>query len=323
MSDNVEDLWLIGTGYMAEEYTKVLDSMGVKYRVIGNTRISVEHFREKMGIEAYCGGVKQYIKEHCGSVPEYAINAVDCLKLYEITRELILAGVKKILVEKPGSVSLDEFCKLKELADVHRAEVYIAYNRRFYSSVIKAKEIIAADGGVRSACFEFTEWRHVIEKTSHPDVIKQKQFLMNSSHVVDLVFHLIGKPRELNSVVKGENCIDWHQVGSIYAGSGITNNDIPFSYHANWDAPGRWGVELLTKHHRLFFRPLEKLQIQENGSVNIVDCILDDKFDCKYKPGLFKEVEAFINEKEKKVLCTLSEQIKCLNYYRVISGEEY
>ena len=40
----------------------------------------------------------------------------------------------------------------------------MAYNRRFYASTMKAREIIQSEGGVRNFHFEMTEWAHVIGK---------------------------------------------------------------------------------------------------------------------------------------------------------------
>ena len=45
----------------------------------------------------------------------------------------------------------------------------VGFNRRFYSSVLKAKDIIHEDGGVKSFFFEFTEWSHVIAGLKNPD----------------------------------------------------------------------------------------------------------------------------------------------------------
>ena len=42
-----------------------------------------------------------------------------------------------------------------------------------------------------------------------------------------------------------------------------------FSYFADWEAPGRWGLEVLTRKRRLIFRPMEQLQVMPLGSVKI------------------------------------------------------
>ena len=90
--------------------------------------------------------------------------------------------------------------------------------------------------------------------------------MANSTHVVDLAFFLGGAPEKISSYVGGK--LDWHPNGSIFSGAGITKNNTLFSYNANWEAPGRWGVEVITNKSRLILRPLEKLQIQKIGNLD-------------------------------------------------------
>ena len=49
-------------------------------------------------------------------------------------------------VEKPGGLSSTELDLKASTIDAN-ASIYIAYNRRFYASVIQAKKIIREDGG--------------------------------------------------------------------------------------------------------------------------------------------------------------------------------
>ena len=78
--------------------------------------------------------------------------------------------------------------------------------------------------------------------------------------MVDLAFNLGGIPKELSSFTAGS--LDWHPSAAVFSGAGISENGAPFNYRANWESAGRWGVEVLTKEHKLILRPMEKLQIQ-------------------------------------------------------------
>lgn len=95
------------------------------------------------------------------------------------------------------------------MAKQKEANVFYAYNRRYFASVLKAQEIIAEDGGVKSFNFEFTEWGHVIEKSGHSAEDLSNWFYANSSHVVDLAFFLGGTPTQMNCVTAGE--LTWHK----------------------------------------------------------------------------------------------------------------
>jgi predicted dehydrogenase len=320
MSNNVKNVLLVGAGNMAAEYMKVLDALGAEAVIVGNRKESVDAFNEKTGKHAVSGGVEQFLKDNETSF-EFAIVAVNASKLSEATKHLINANVKNILVEKPGGLKKSDFDELLKLADEHHANVYIGYNRRFYASVSEAKKIIEEDGGLLSFNFEFTEWPHVLEKRSHPDEVMQRMFFCNSTHVADLVFYLSGFPKELKTQRSGG--LAWHKAGSVYSGCGVTERDIPFTYQANWEAPGRWGVELLTKQHRLYLRPLEKLQIQNKCSVAIDSCDIDDKIDKDFKAGVYAETKAFLTGEGAEKLCTLAAQRKHMDVYEQISGEDY
>jgi hypothetical protein len=88
--------------------------------------------------------------------------------------------------------------------------------------------------------------------------------------------------------------LDWHPSASVFNGAGITDTGALFSYHANWEAPGRWSVEVLTKEHRLILRPLEELQVQNLGSVSVEKMEIADKLDKSYTPGFYRETESFL-----------------------------
>jgi predicted dehydrogenase len=222
------------------------------------------------------------------------------------------------LVEKPGGMNLNEIEKLNTLANEKNANVLVAYNRRFYASTLKAIKIIEEDGGVSSFQFEFTEWAHVIEPLKTPIPIKNKWFLANSSHVVDLAFYLGGKPKEISCYKSGN--LSWHNT-SKFSGAGITNDEAVFSYHANWAAPGRWSLEILTNKHRLYFKPMETLQVQKLGTVNILPVDINDSLDKAFKPGLFLQTKSFLNN-EFNNFCKINDQLDAMKYYNQMSGYE-
>jgi predicted dehydrogenase len=309
-----EDIMLVGAGPMAIEYAKVLQAMNIRFVVVGRSEKSATKFFELTGIKVFQGGLGQYIKTNV-KLPPQAIVCVTENNLGEVTRELLRKGVKSVLVEKPGGLTSDDIQQTAVMAKNARAEVFVAYNRRFYASVKKAREIIEADGGVLSFHFDFTEWSHVIAGLEKAPGVKEEWFLANSTHVIDLAFYLGGKPTEISCFALGG--VDWHPSASIYSGAGKTNKGALFSYHANWEAPGRWSLEIMTRNHRLIFKPIEKLHIQKTGSVVIEECSLNDDMDTSFKPGLYRQVSSFLEKKES--LITVSDQIELLKHYSAIS----
>ena len=302
---------LIGAGPMAVDHSKVLDALNVEYTVIGRSKNSAMKFESATGHRVVQGGLAKYISS-VDQVPNQAIVSVGVEELAESTKLLILKGVKYILLEKPAGLTIKEITDLSKVAKNYNATVYVAYNRRFFSSVLNAQKIIQEDGGVQNFTFEITEWGHTIEPLEKAPGVKENWFLGNTSHIVDLAFHLGGLPKSINCYTSGK--LPWHNRSAIFAGSGESQNGALFSYQGNWGAPGRWSLDIITQRHRLIFKPLEKLQIQQLGSIAIEEILLDDKLDHNYKSGLYMQFKSFIQGANNN-LCSLEEHVKnCLFY---------
>lgn len=312
----MSQIWLVGAGGMARHYDKVLRSLGVSYDVIGRSDHSAVQFERGTGRPVVRGGLEKYLKSGM-KPPDQAIICVGVESLASTTRQLLSAGVRHILVEKPAGLSPMEIKELNNLSIASNATVIVAYNRRFYTSVVMAQKLIAEDGGVTSYNFEFTEWSHLIRGLAKAPGVKEYWFLGNSTHVVDLSFYLGGIPKEISCYTSGG--LDWHPSASAYAGAGISETGAIFSYQANWAAPGRWSVEVLTKARRFGFRPLEKLQIQQIGSVALESVEIDDSLDREFKPGLFLQTRNFL-EGRFEGMCSLGEHCAKLPIYCRMAG---
>lgn len=296
---------LIGCGEMAVSYAQVLQALGQPFDVIGRRPEACAAFAAKTGHVPAAGGIEAAVSR--GGISHHsAIVAVDVESLADVTQRLIAAGVRRILVEKPGGLDLVQISATANLASSHGAEVYVAYNRRFYSSTRKVEALLAEDGGSRSLSFEFTEWSHVIEPLPTPLRVKHQWFLANSTHVCDLAFFLAGFPRTLTALTAGT--LPWHPLGSIFVGCGETSTKTLFSYHSNWESAGRWGVEICTDKRRLLLRPLESVSQQLRGQLTLTALDLDDALDKKFKPGLFAQVTAFLDRDSSRLL-SISEQM--------------
>src|SRR3989338_1059430 len=173
-------LLLVGAGYMGKEYAKVLKAQKVDFVVVGRSQESVDLFKNEVGIDAASGSVEMWLKAN--PVPQKSIIAVTEDQLGIVTKNLINSGCKSILVEKPGGLDTNDIKKVAKLAKRKMSNVYVGYNRRFYSSVQKAVEIIKQDGGVSSFVFDFTERSYVVETLKQSLKIKKKWFLHNSTH---------------------------------------------------------------------------------------------------------------------------------------------
>lgn len=307
--------WLIGVGPMGRDYYKVIKGLGEPVKVIGRGEQSAAKFEAATG-QSVSHGSLDLILENEGA-PERAIVAVSIDNLSQVASALIRAGTKRLLLEKPGALNRAQLAALAALAAAHEATVMIGYNRRFHAATLAAEAMIAEDGGATSCVFEFTEWAHTITPLQLAAETKQNWMYSNSSHVSDLAFYLCGLPAEMAAYHGGG--LDWHSIAARFVGAGVTERGVFFSYHADWEAPGRWGVEVMTRKRRFIFRPMEKLQIMPIASTAVEMVALDYSLDQNYKPGLFLQTQAFLAGDDRR-FCTLAQQEKNLAVYGRMAG---
>jgi predicted dehydrogenase len=264
-------------------------------------------FAEKTGITPSTGTLVEQLSS-LRELPSVAIVTVNAMHLAQVSTELAEAGVRRLLVEKPAALDGSELDELGAAAARTGADLRIGYNRRYLASVIRAREIIAEDGGALSAKFDFSEPSRRIAGLDKPQRELDTWFYGNSSHVVDLALHLAGDPVEVTGRVAGG--VSWHPKAGTFVGMGHTSSGTLLSWHANWIGPGRWGVEVITPERRLILQPLESLRVQDHNGFteNPVDLGVDSEGGLK--PGLRKQVEAFLDGTDDEHLLDLPAHIK-------------
>ena len=156
-------LWLVGSGSIALEYAKVLNELKVKYFVIGRGKQSAQRFNSITKTDVFVGGLSKFLSTK-PQIPNKVINCVSIEQLKSTSLELLKYGVKNILLEKPGGCSIQEINELNKNSKKRRADIRIAFNRRYFASTQKLKKLIKRDGGVLSFNFDFTERTDLIEK---------------------------------------------------------------------------------------------------------------------------------------------------------------
>ncbi len=310
---------VIGSGLMAQEYVKVLGGLDVSFDVVGRGVESAEVFYNETGVSVVAGGIDNFIEATSVTSYSHFIVATNVTQLFGNVVSLLKAGAKNILVEKPCVLEQYQLTELQELAEEEGGNVYIAYNRRFFSSVIKAKQLIEEDGGLEMVKFDFTEWSHVIEKLEKDPLEKERWLLANSTHIIDLAFFFSGTPKELKTVVAGS--LDWHPSGQVFAGVGVSEKGVVLSYGSDWGSAGRWWVELFTPKRKLRLCPVETVVETIRGTVveNAVE--FDDSLDKEYKPGLFLQTKSFLNGDDCD-LKSLDQLLTSFHFYCQMAGYE-
>ena len=171
---------MIGAGVMAHDYLKVLEGLEQEVIVIGRSEENCQKIRDIYSCEVVSGGIQKFLNTK-PEIPQKVIVAVGIEALKDTTIKLLNYGITDILLEKPGVGYASEIDELSQVAKQKDARVLLAYNRRFYASVVKAMEIIKEDGGLSSFNFEFTEWSHMIGDLVKEEAEHQNWFLGNDN----------------------------------------------------------------------------------------------------------------------------------------------
>ena len=312
---------LVGAGPIAIAYARVLAAMGRSFITVGRSDSSAERFAAQTGVMPLTGGLAGHVSGGAMASVTHAVVAVPIPELARAVALLVDHGIKNILVEKPAGASRAEISALAREVRLSGASIFVAYNRRYFASTAAARQLIEEDGGVTSFHVEFTERVARMKLEAWSPTVLANWFFANSSHVVDLAFHLGGRPCELSGSVQGG--LDWHPSGAVFHGSGRTLNGATFTWHANWLSGGNWGIDLRTRRRRIVMQPLESIQIQGPLDNALQPMIIDDSRDRDFKPGFYGQVSAFLSERPGEThLLPLAEHARAVEaeYAAILGG---
>lgn len=310
-----ESICIVGSGKMAGEYARTLTALKKNFFIIGRDKKELNFFYRKYGVKVYHGGLKKTLLKEIMINSVIVATTID--NLAECCCDLINHGATNILLEKPGALSINSLKKIKRLSLKRKVKIHIAYNRRFYQSIITLKRMIKKDEYITSCFFDFTEKTASIEKSNLSKKVKSKMIYSNSSHIFDLVFYLCGYPKEIKSFINRK--LDWHPSAACFSGSGKTNKNIIFSYFADWGSAGRWKIDLRTNKRNYILQPLEDLCLMEKNNFKVVKIPNSSKLDKLYKPGIYLQTKAFLSE-DFKNFCSIDDQILNFKYMKKVGN---
>jgi len=295
---------IIGSGYIALEYVKALKKLKIKnIEILSKSENSLDN-KVLSEYKIIFGGFEKKI--NLIEKKDLTIIATPINLLVKAATLAIKSGQENILIEKPGSLFKTDLIILEKL--IKKQKVRIAYNRLFYPNFQKLKILSKIDGGITSCKFDFTEWVHTIPFGKYKKDVYRRWGISNSLHVISMAMELIGMPKKITTSQHGN--LKWHPTGSIFVGNGISEKNIPFSYHANWEGGGRWGIEVVTKKNVYRLSPLEKLFVLKKGTTEWKEIQIKNIFP-KIKMGLAEEIVIMLND-------ALEKQLKMVTIKRAI-----
>jgi len=294
---------LIGGGEISNQYLDALLKLKItNITILTKTGKTIKNISNK--IKIITGGFEKskYNKKH-----DLVIIATPIPLLLDATEFALKIGNNNILIEKPGSLYYKKINLLSKKFKTKR--IRIAYNRISYPNFYKLKSLVKKEGGITSCRFTFTEWLNRIDFDKYQKDEYALWGISNSLHVITMAMELIGMPKKLSAYNNG--FLKWHKTGKIFIGSGISEKDIPFTYHADWGSGGRWGIEIMTKENLYQLIPLEDLFVIPKYSIKKNQIKFRSSFS-SIKPGIAEEIALMLNPNmEKKIpLMTLEKSVQ-------------
>ena len=276
-------LGILGTGDIAIKHLEV-------FAALDNVEITASYNRTKARAEKAAETFK------LGKIYDYyklmiQENEFDALCIFvasniikDVTMDCLELGIP-ILMEKPPGISVEEAKELENKAKEKGVQIMLGFNRRYMSTIMKAKEEVESDGGLVSINVEAPErWTVIKAKPKFNDEILKSWFYVNGCHCLDLLKYFGGDVTKVTSTPDPEK---------FYRANVTFSNGALGQYQSIKDNPGNWNITLLTQNKKITLNPLEKVTIQTSGKdVEIKEL---DETDTKFKPGFFLQNSYFIN----------------------------
>ena len=277
---------------MAEEYLKVFSHKNFFCEAIFSRTLS----KSKILKKKY--NIKKVYRSLDDLKNDNQINALIIVVNAESTRNLINnldINKYRILCEKPVGINFEETKKI--ISKIKNKYFFVGLNRRFYSSNLKAHNLINKSKSERLISIRDQE-----VQSSKSKIYNKNQMYCNSVHLIDYInIYARGKLLKIQRLKKFKN-----EKFSEHLTRLIFSSKDEVLYHCNWNSPGPWSVNIIQKNHSIEMKPLEDL-VQEKLIKNkrTRTYYSKSKIDRILKPGLSFQVSEFLkmlNNKKHKLV---------------------
>ena len=278
------NIGIIGAGKIADLHMHVLksfDDVSI-VAIVNRDKKRREDFTKKYDIPHAYSDYKIMLKEE---KLDAIFVTVSLFNIKDVALSCLETGIPTF-IEKPAGININDINDLVNAAKKMETINMIGLNRRFYSNISHALDIVKKDGGVKTIIIDcpqrlsdINNWKGYEDKTN----------IWNGIHCIDLFRYFCGNVDCMTSYVR--------KINSEY--NDTFNSFIKFKdgsighFISNWFSPGGWSVVIITKSKKISICPLEEgYCLNENGEEHKLNIIDIDK---KYKPGFFLQDRYFID----------------------------
>ena len=195
-----------------------------------------------------------------------------------------------ILLEKPAGHNLAEARSIAQAARNSIGRVFVALNRRAYSSTRIALDRLRGNEGLRFIKVQDQQDQEAARRIfNEPEQVSANYMYANSIHLIDY-FAVFAR----GAITAVQPIVAWNadRPGLVLTHIAFSSGDIGL-YEGIWDGPGPWAVTVSTPSERIELRPLEKVTVQIRGERKLSE-LATDSIDTAYKPGLRRQAEQAI-----------------------------
>ena len=295
-------LGIIGAGRITRFHLQVFADLPVELVAIANkTKEKAEILAKEFSIPKVYDNYKTMIKDtKLDAVGIFtSVETIFPITMYVINKKI------SCLIEKPPGLSIKEARSLEDCAKNNNVKVMVGLNRRYMSTIQKAKEMIKGDI-LKTIIIEAPErFETIKEYGKYSQLVLDSWIYANGIHCIDLFTFFAGEAKDVISYSK-EN--DYNALITF-------QNEVVGQYYSNWDCPGNWSITLITNNRKVIILPLEEgtsiAKSHEKTEFKL------SEIDEKYKPGFYLQGKEFIESiLEKRPIqfpgCDIHEAIKTM-----------
>ena len=247
-------LAMIGCGTIANDHVRALNRLGLKINHCASRHNSTKiyKFAKKYNISNVWNDPIELAKSS---------NNWDAIILCCPTQHLsnildvLIKQKKPILVEKPVSIGTGY---LKRFSSTCPKFINVAFNRRYYSTIIRAREFIKQSRGQIFCNMKLPE----TVKKDNIKLNKFKSIFDNSVHSIDVLRFLFGDLEIINNTKIKLNNFDSGRIVLLKSKKNHLCNII-----INSNSPDNFSLEIENGSKRFLLKPFEKYEIYEGMKI--------------------------------------------------------
>lgn len=307
---------VIGAGKMGREHIRAFQAIkGVKVTGLhSRTKVSAEQMAKEFNIPVVADSISELYEK---TTADLVVVAVPELQANSVAKACFQHNWN-VLLEKPAGYHLLDATDIAEAALQTQGQVFVALNRRFYSSTLTILNDLNSDKDAK-------RYVHIQDQQSfaearacqHPEEVVQKFMYANSIHVIDLMRNFArGEITNVHTIMPWQKEKTQLVVSFIEFDSGDKA-----LYECIWQGPGPWTCTVSTPNRRWNMQPLEKARFQ-NANERIAHEVEIDQVDQQFKAGFYRQAQEVCKaiQGEKSQAITIQESLKTMELISKIYG---